>query len=61
MLLLIYPDRINQKNRYFLQNPEQNYFYAGLVLIATVCYGLNINIIKKHLINGSWSGMKSAE
>jgi len=30
-------------------NPEQNYFYAGLVLIATVCYALNINIIKKHL------------
>ena len=30
-------------------NPGQNYFYAGLVLIATVCYGLNINIIKKHL------------
>lgn len=30
-------------------NPEQNYFYAGLVLIATVFYALNINIIKKHL------------
>lgn len=30
-------------------NPEQNYFYAGLVLIATVCYALNINIIKKYL------------
>ena len=30
-------------------NPDQNYFFAGLVLIATVCYALNINIIKKHL------------
>lgn len=30
-------------------NPEQNYFFAGLVLMATVCYALNINIIKKHL------------
>lgn len=30
-------------------NPHQNYLYAGLVLIATICYALNINIIKKHL------------
>ncbi len=30
-------------------NPHQNYFYATLVLIATICYAININIIKKHL------------
>lgn len=30
-------------------NPQQNYLYAGLVLIATIMYALNINIIKKHL------------
>jgi len=34
-------------------NPDQNYLYAGLVLIATVFYALNINIIKKHLQNVS--------
>ncbi len=32
-------------------NPHQNYLYAGLVLSATICYALNINIIKKHLQN----------
>lgn len=30
-------------------NPQQNYLYAGLVLLATICYALNVNIIKKHL------------
>lgn len=30
-------------------NPDQNYFYAGLVLIATIFYAFNINIIKSHL------------
>lgn len=30
-------------------NPDQNYWYAGLVLIASVCYALNVNIVKKHL------------
>jgi drug/metabolite transporter (DMT)-like permease len=30
-------------------NPEQNYWYAGLVLIASVCYAINVNIIKRHL------------
>lgn len=30
-------------------NPTQNYLYAGLILMATVFYALNINIIKKHL------------
>ncbi len=30
-------------------NPEQNYFYALLILLATVGYGLNINIVKRYL------------
>ena len=30
-------------------NPEQNYWYAGLVIIATICYALNANIIKGKL------------
>jgi drug/metabolite transporter (DMT)-like permease len=32
-------------------NPNQNYWYAFLVIIATVMYAFNINIIKKHLQN----------
>lgn len=32
-------------------NPEQNYWYAFLVIIATVMYAFNINIIKRHLQN----------
>jgi drug/metabolite transporter (DMT)-like permease len=30
-------------------NPEQNYWYAGLVVIATICYASNANIIKSKL------------
>ena len=30
-------------------NPDQNYLYAGFVVMATVMYGTNVNIIKKHL------------
>jgi drug/metabolite transporter (DMT)-like permease len=30
-------------------HPEQNYYYAFLVLIASVCYAINVNLIKKHL------------
>jgi len=30
-------------------NPDQNYYYALLILLATVGYGLNINIVKKYL------------
>lgn len=30
-------------------NPNQNYLYAGLVLISGVLYGLNVNIIKRYL------------
>ncbi|RMA65757.1 DMT family transporter [Ulvibacter antarcticus] len=32
-------------------NPDQNYWYAGLVLIASICYAFNVNIIKRHLQN----------
>ena len=30
-------------------NPNQNYWYAGLVILATICYALNANIIKSKL------------
>ena len=30
-------------------NPDQNYLYAGLVLISGVMYGANVNIIKRYL------------
>ena len=30
-------------------NPDQNYLYAGLVIICSFLYALNVNIIKKHL------------
>lgn len=30
-------------------NPDQNYYYALLILLATIGYGLNINIVKRYL------------
>jgi len=30
-------------------NPNQNYWYAILVLVASICYAINVNIIKRHL------------
>ncbi|MEP7095425.1 MAG: DMT family transporter, partial [Flavobacterium sp.] len=27
----------------------QNYYYVGLVVIATLCYAINVNLIKKYL------------
>ena len=30
-------------------NPDQSYLYAGFVLLATVCYAFNVNIIKRYL------------
>ena len=30
-------------------NPDQNYLYAGLVIICSLLYALNVNIIKKYL------------
>ncbi|WP_445957488.1 DMT family transporter [Yeosuana sp.] len=32
-------------------NPNQNYMFAGFVILSTVMYGLNVNIIKHHLQN----------
>lgn len=32
-----------------LNNPDQNYYYSILVVIASVCYALNVNLLKKHL------------
>lgn len=31
-----------------LQN-NQNYWYAGLIVIASICYATNVNLIQKHL------------
>ena len=30
-------------------NPDQNYWYALFVVVATFCYALNVNFIKKYL------------
>ena len=30
-------------------NPDQNYLYSGLVIVAAACYALNVNIIKRYL------------
>ncbi|MGS2741292.1 DMT family transporter [Sinomicrobium sp. M5D2P17] len=30
-------------------NPQQNYFFAIFIIIATICYALNVNILKKYL------------
>ncbi|TRX35235.1 DMT family transporter [Flavobacterium restrictum] len=32
-----------------IAHPNQNYYYALLVLIASLCYALNVNLIKKYL------------
>ncbi|WP_395054242.1 DMT family transporter [Flavobacterium sp.] len=32
-------------------HPEQNYYYAILVVIASICYATNVNLIKKYLSN----------
>jgi drug/metabolite transporter (DMT)-like permease len=40
-MLLVFNGAVN--------HPEQNYYYAILVLIASVCYATNVNLIKRHL------------
>lgn len=30
-------------------NPNQNYFYSVFIIVASICYAFNINILKKHL------------
>ena len=32
-----------------MHHPKQNYYYAILVLIASICYAVNVNLIKKYL------------
>jgi drug/metabolite transporter (DMT)-like permease len=34
-----------------IHHPDQNYYYAILVLIASICYAINVNLIKKYLSN----------
>ena len=30
-------------------HPEQNYYYAILIIISSICYAINVNLIKKYL------------
>lgn len=30
-------------------NPNQDYFYSSFIVIASICYALNVNILKKYL------------
>jgi len=32
-----------------IHHPEQNYYYAILVIISSICYATNVNLIKKYL------------
>ena len=32
-----------------LSHPEANYYYALLLIVASICYALNVNIIKHYL------------
>jgi drug/metabolite transporter (DMT)-like permease len=32
-----------------MNHPNQNYYYAVLVVIASICYAINVNLIKKYL------------
>lgn len=32
-----------------MHHPNQNYYYAILIFIASVCYAINVNLIKKYL------------
>lgn len=38
-------------------NPDQNYWYSGFVIIATICYACNANIIKNKLQDVSPMGI----
>lgn len=40
-LILVFNGAVN--------HPEQNYYYAILVLIASICYATNVNLIKRYL------------
>lgn len=32
-----------------MHHPEQNYYFAILVIIASICYATNVNLVKKYL------------
>jgi drug/metabolite transporter (DMT)-like permease len=32
-----------------INHPNQNYWYTVLVLVASICYATNVNLLKKHL------------
>lgn len=32
-----------------LENPSANYYYAILLILASICYAINVNLIKTHL------------
>jgi len=32
-----------------MQHPGQNYYYAIFAIVGSVCYGINVNLIKKYL------------
>jgi drug/metabolite transporter (DMT)-like permease len=34
-----------------IHHPEQNYFFSIFVIIASICYAVNVNLIKKYLSN----------
>ncbi len=38
-------------------NPDQDYFYSALVVMAAGCYAINVNIIKKYMYNISALGI----
>lgn len=38
-------------------NPDQNYFYSGLVIVASACYAINVNIIKRYMHDVSALGI----
>jgi len=40
-MLLVFNGAVN--------HPEQNYYYSILVLIASICYAVNVNLIKRYL------------
>lgn len=40
-ILLIYNGALN--------NPNQNYYYSILIIIASICYAINVNLIKRYL------------
>jgi drug/metabolite transporter (DMT)-like permease len=32
-----------------MNHPDQNYYYAILIIVASICYAANVNLIKKYL------------